>query len=62
MVEPVVDLLRRAAEKRLAGAPPERRERRQIHDERMKRLQEIGVRRGPNAPKDGTFGGKPSNG
>lgn len=54
----VVDLLRSAEAKRLARLTDEQRARRREVDERTKRLQEIGVRRGPNAPKDGTFGGK----
>lgn len=46
-----------ASERR--GLTVEQRERRVVVEARQRLLQ-AGVRRGPNAPKDGTFGGKPA--
>lgn len=55
-------LMNEAAKKRLAGATPEQKEARRLNDLRAERLQSGPIKRGPNAPKDGTFGGKPANG
>ncbi len=54
----VADFLRAAAERRLKRASVEQRKRREEVDARNERLQWVGVRRGPSAPRDGTFGGK----
>lgn len=47
-----------AQAKRLAqkGPTPDQEERRRIVDERNRLMQERGIKRGPNAHPDGTFG------
>lgn len=60
MTDGVTDLLRRAAARRRERGTPEQTERRRQVDERNRALQSGPIVRGPSAPKDGTFGGKPS--
>jgi hypothetical protein len=52
----VQQFLKRAAEVRLARCTPAQRERRELVTRRNEAIAR-GVVRGPNAPKDGTFGG-----
>jgi hypothetical protein len=58
VIERPEGLMERVAELKRKGIKPEQARRRREVDERNRRLQELGVRRGPNAPRDGTFGGK----
>jgi hypothetical protein len=56
MADEVQQFLKRVAETRLARATPAQRARRQKVNARNEAIA-AGVRRGPNAPKDKTFGG-----
>lgn len=58
MTDKVTDLMRRVAEKRRERMTAEQAGHRQIVDKRNQRLQSAPIKRGPAAPKDGTFGGK----
>ncbi len=58
MTDPPADLLRRAADLRRKALTPEQEERRKAVDARNAQLQSGPIKRGPNAPKDGTFGGR----
>lgn len=56
MSDNVREFLKGAAAKRIAGATERHRERRRVVDARNEKLQRDGIKRGPNAPKDKTFG------
>lgn len=56
MADNVQQFLKRAAEVRLTRCTPAQRKRRELVTARNEAIAR-GVVRGPNAPKDGTFGG-----